>query len=163
MDKKETFTAAIKENEALLFKIASFYTNNPEDKMDLLQEIIYQLWKSYDGFNQASSLSTWMYRVALNVSIYQLKISKKRILTEPLSSHLSNFSETDNKEIEEKWLLFRQQIEKLNLFERGIILLYLENKSHAEIAAIIGISVSNVGTRIARIKEKLKNQILKKV
>jgi RNA polymerase sigma-70 factor (ECF subfamily) len=75
--KKETFIRAIKNNEGLIFKIASVYTNSVDDKNDLVQEIIYQLWKSFDSFNEKSSLSTWMYRVAMNVSIYHLKILKK--------------------------------------------------------------------------------------
>lgn len=80
MDKKERFIAAIKENEGFIYKIASVYTNNIEDKNDVVQDIFYQLWKSFDTFNQQSSLSTWIYRVALNVAIYQLKVFKKKYL-----------------------------------------------------------------------------------
>lgn len=161
MDKKETFIAAIKENESLIFKIASIYTNSTDDKNDLIQEIIYQLWKSYDSFNQKSKLSTWMYRVALNVAIYQLKTSKRRVLTVSLQEQNLNYHEIDNEGIEEKWKILKQQIDKLNLLDKGIILLYLENKSYDEIAEIIGITTSNVGTKLSRIKEKLKNKILK--
>jgi len=161
VDKKETFIAAIKENESLIFKIASIYTNSTDDKNDLIQEIIYQLWKSYDSFNQKSKLSTWMYRVALNVAIYQLKTSKRRVLTVSLQEQNLNYHEIDNEGIEEKWKILKQQIDKLNLLDKGIILLYLENKSYDEIAEIIGITTSNVGTKLSRIKEKLKNKILK--
>ena len=77
MDKKEIFTTAIKENESFIYKIASVYTNNSDDKNDLVQEIIYQLWKSFDTFKQKSSLSTWVYRVALNVALYQINFQKK--------------------------------------------------------------------------------------
>ena len=73
MDKKERFIAAIKENENFIFKIAAVYTNNTDDKNDLVQEIIYQLWKSFDSFNQQSSLNTWMYRVALTVAIFSIE------------------------------------------------------------------------------------------
>jgi RNA polymerase sigma-70 factor (ECF subfamily) len=163
VDKKETFIAAIKENEGFIFKIASVYTNNTDDKSDLVQEIIYQLWKSYDSFNQKSSLSTWMYRVALNVAIYQLKVSKKRVLTVPIDTQVLDYQENDNSKTEEKWQVFRQQIENLNLLDKGIVMLYLDNKSYDEIADIIGISSSNVGTKLSRIKEKLKIQIFKKL
>ena len=161
MSKKEVFTAAIKENEGILFKIAAVYTNSSEDKQDLIQEIIYQLWKSYDSFNQQSRFSTWMYRVALNVAIYQLKVSKKKILTVPIEDQNFNYQEDDNSAIEEKWKLFRKQIEGLNLLDKAIVTLYLDDKSHDEIAEVIGISSSNVGTKISRIKEKLKSQIFK--
>ena len=161
MSKKEVFTSAIKENEGILFKIAAVYTNSIEDKQDLIQEIIYQLWKSYDSFNQQSRFSTWMYRVALNVAIYQLKVSKKKILTVPIEDQNFNYQEDDNSAIEEKWKLFRKQIEGLNLLDKAIVTLYLDDKSHDEIAEVIGISSSNVGTKISRIKEKLKSQIFK--
>lgn len=161
MSKKEVFTAAIKENEGILFKIAAVYTNSIEDKQDLIQEIIYQLWKSYDSFNQQSRFSTWMYRVALNVAIYQLKVSKKKILTVPIEDQNFNYQEDDNSAIEEKWKLFRKQIEGLNLLDKAIVTLYLDDKSYDEIAEVIGISSSNVGTKISRIKEKLKSQIFK--
>lgn len=161
MSKKEVFTAAIKENEGILFKIAAVYTNSSEDKQDLIQEIIYQLWKSYDSFNQQSRFSTWMYRVALNVAIYQLKVSKKKILTVPIEDQNFNYQENDNSTIEEKWKLFRKQIEGLNLLDKAIVTLYLDDKSYDEIAEVIGISSSNVGTKISRIKEKLKSQIFK--
>ena len=161
MDKKDNFITAINENQGLIFKAASIYTNNNEDKNDLSQEIIYQLWKSFDTFQQKSSLSTWIYRVALNVAIYHLKTSKRKIKTEPLDKHFLNFQETNNIEIEEKWQIFKQHIDTLNLLDKGIVVLYLENKSHEEIGQIIGISTSNVGTKLSRIKEKLKQQILK--
>ena len=163
MDKKDTFITAINENQGLIFKAASIYTNNNEDKNDLSQEIIYQLWKSFDTFQQKSSLSTWIYRVALNVAIYHLKTSKRKIKTEPLDKQFLNFQETNNNEIEEKWQIFKQHTDTLNLLDKGIVLLYLENKSHEEIGQIIGISKSNVGTKLSRIKEKLKQQILKQV
>lgn len=164
MDKKDTFIKAINENQRLIFKVASIYTNNNEDKNDLSQEIIYQLWKSFDTFQQMSSLSTWIYRVALNVAFYYLKTSRRKIKTEPLDNQFLNVQETGyNNEIEEKWQLFKQHIDTLNLLDKGIVLLYLENKSHEEIGQIIGISTSNVGTKLSRIKEKLKQQILKQL
>lgn len=155
MDKKETFIKAIKENESLIFKIASVYTNNADDKADLIQEIIYQVWKSFGSFNQQSSLSTWLYRVALNVAIYQLKMNKRRIPTVQMDEQLLNYPDEDTSAVEQKWELFRQKIEGLNLLDKAIVMLYLDNKSYAEIAEIIGISVSNVGTKMQRIKEKL--------
>ncbi|HTO16332.1 MAG TPA: sigma-70 family RNA polymerase sigma factor [Edaphocola sp.] len=161
MDKKENFIAAIKENEGFIFKIASVYTNNREDKNDLIQEILYQLWKSFGTFHQKSSLSTWIYRVALNVALYQLKLSKKRVLTIPIDEQILNNHEIDNNENEEKWKVFKQQIDNLNLLDKGIVMLYLDNKSYDEIAEIIGISKSNVGTRLFRIKSKLKSHINK--
>ena len=161
MDKKETFIAAIQKNEGLIYKISSMYAGNIEDREDLVQEIIYNLWKSFESFSQKSNLSTWMYRVAMNVSIYHFKRAKRKISIVPMDAEVIYFQETDSVEVEERWLSLQQHIKSLNPLDKGIVMLYLENKSHEEIAEIVGISVSNVGTRISRIKEKLKQQILK--
>lgn len=163
MDKKETFTEAIKTNEGIIYKMASVYTDSIDDRNDLVQEIIYNLWKSFDTFNQKSSLSTWMYRVAMNVAIYHLKTSKRKIQTIPIEGQYLDGNDTENSDFEEKLQLFKQHVDNLNLLDKGIVMLYLENKSYQEIAEIVGISESNVGTKIARIKDKLKKQITKKI
>ena len=161
MDKKDAFITAFKENQSLIYKISSVYTNSIEDRNDLAQEIIYQIWKSFDRFNQKSKISTWIYRVAMNVAIRHIKLGKRKVLTVPLDEQFLDFHEIDHSETEEKWKLFKQHIDNLNLLDKGIIILYLENKSHEEIAQIIGISVTNVGTKLSRIKEKLRRQIVK--
>lgn len=162
MDKKDTFIQAIQSNEGLIYKVASFYTDCKEDRDDLVQEIIYNLWKSFDTFKQQSSLSTLMYRVAMNVAVLHLKKSKKKVVSVPIDDDVLNFKETGNRDAEEKWQTLQQHIQQLNLFDKGILMLYLENKSHEEIAQITGISKTNVGTKLSRIKEKLSQQILKK-
>lgn len=163
VEKKQTFLAAIKDNERLIFRIASVYTNNVDDRQDLIQEIIYQLWKSFDSFEQRSSLSTWIYRAALNVAIYQLKVSKRKVISVPLEAQDVDYHDSDDVDSEEKWEIFRQQINDLSLLDKAIVTLYLDNKSYEEISDIIGISTSNVGTKLSRIREKLKKQILKKI
>lgn len=161
MEKKDIFIKAIQENEGLIFKVASFYTDRKDDRDDLIQEIIYNLWKSFETFQQRSSLSTWMYRVAMNVSILHLKKNKNRVPSVALDEKFFNFSETVADDFEEKLQTLQRHIKDLNLFDKGIIMLYLENKSHEEIAEIVGISKSNVGTKLSRIKEKLKQQLSK--
>jgi RNA polymerase sigma factor (sigma-70 family) len=160
VDKKEKFISLIKSNERLIFKVASVYTNDQDDKNDLVQEIIYQLWKSFDSFKGQSSLSTWMYRVAMNVAISQLKVSKRRVQTVPIEEQVLEYANIDTEDAEDRWRVFRQHVETLNLLDKGIVMLYLEDKSYEEIAEIIGISKSNVGTKLSRIKERLRKQIL---
>lgn len=162
MDKNETFIKAINDNRALIFKIAAVYTNSAEDRDDLVQDILYQLWRSFNSFEQRSALSTWMYRVAMNTAIYHLKTSKKRIQPVPLDEHGRDVHDPGNRDAEEKWELLKKHIDGLNLLDKGIVILYLENKTHEEIANIIGLSVTNVGTKLSRIKERLKQQIEKK-
>lgn len=163
MDKKQEFTTAVKNNEGLIYKIAAVYTNDREDRNDLVQEIIYQLWKSFDSFNREAALSTWMYRIAMNTAIYYLKAAKKKVATVPIDSILADFQEPLNNDLEEKWQTLRLHLNKLNLLDKGIVMLYLDNKSYEEIAAITGISATNVGTKLSRIKEKLRQQITKQV
>ncbi len=162
MDKKNRFIKIIKAHQGLILKVATLYTNSIQDKEDLYQEIVFQLWKSFDTFNEASKLSTWMYRVAMNTAIYNLKSTKRQVTTIPLDPETMRFADVSDKADEERLQLLYELIQRLNLLEKGIMLLYLEGKSHQEIAEIIGITPSNVGTKISRIKEKLKSQLIKK-
>ncbi len=161
MDKKEQFVNVVKKNEGLIFKVAALYTNSLQDREDLYQEIVFQLWKSFGTFNGQSKLSTWMYRVAMNTAIYNLKSSKRQVSTIPIDLDTERLAEAMDKSEEGRIKLLYRHIHALNLLEKGIILLYLEGKSHQEIAEIVGITTSNVGTKISRIKEKLKSQIIK--
>lgn len=162
MDIRTRFTNVIKEHEGLIFKVTMLYTNGHQDRKDLYQEIVYQLWRSFGSFNEQSKLSTWMYRVALNTAIYYLKQAKKQINTTAINLETERFADDIDKTEEERIRLLYEHIQRLNILEKGIILLYLEGKSHEEIAEIVGITVSNVGTKISRIKEKLKSQITNK-
>jgi RNA polymerase sigma-70 factor (ECF subfamily) len=161
MDRKKDFINIIKTNEGLIFKVAGLYTNSDEDRDDLVQEIVYQLWKSFDTFNEQSKLSTWMYRVALNTAIFQLNKTKRTISTIPIDKGDFGLVDDLEKAEEERIKQLYEQIQKLNLLEKGIVLLYLEGKSHEEIATITGLSISNVGTRLSRIREKMKTEIHK--
>lgn len=161
MDTKTDFIKIIKEHEGLIYKITTLYTDNHNDRNDLYQEIIYQLYKSFPTFNAQSKLSTWMYRVALNTAIYSLKQTKRTIRTLSVDHLPRGLTEDIDTDEEERIKLLYEHIQLLNLLEKGIIILYLEGKNHEEIASIVGISVSNVGTKISRIKEKLKTQIIK--
>ncbi|GGK62163.1 RNA polymerase sigma factor [Rufibacter glacialis] len=161
MDLQDQFTSVIKENKGLIFKVAAMYTNSPDDRNDLQQEIVYQLWKSFGSFKQDSKLSTWMYRVALNTAISYLRQTKRRVSTIPLELDADRLAEDYDKTEEEQIQQMYAQIQMLHLLDRGIILLFLEGKKYEEIASIIGITPSNVGTRISRIKEKLRTQLVK--
>ena len=161
MEKKELFIQSIQENERLIYKVASFYTDCKDDRDDLIQEIIYSLWKSFETFKHNSSLSTWMYRVAMNVAIFNLKKSKRKVTTVSIDLEVLNFPETGFTDYEEKIKTLQKHIKNLNLLNKGLLMLYLESKSHEEIAEIIGISKSNVGTKLSRIKDKLKQVVSK--
>ena len=159
MSKQSDFIELIREHEGIIYKITRVYVDRQEDQQDLYQEIVYQLWKSFDSFRADSKWSTWMYRVALNTAISFLKrdgSGPKKVSSDRLDNYkMEPFDPVMEERVE--WLY--KSIQDLSVVEKGIILLYLEGKSHLEISNITGFSTSNVGTRISRIKEKLKRQI----
>mgnify|MGYP003675347357 CR=1 FL=1 len=161
MAKEIAFAELIRKNQGLLFKVTSIYTDNKTDREDLFQEVVYQLWKSFDTFRNESKISTWMYRVAMNTAITQLKKRKRRPDAIPISDNILSFSENTDEDYAERLRTLYKHIERLNVLEKGLILLLLEGKSYKEIAEITGLSDSNVGTRISRIKKKLKTNMTK--
>ena len=159
MDKKDNFVQVIKSNEGIIYKITAVYSNSTEDQKDLYQEIVYQLWKSYEAFRGDAKISTWLYRIALNTSIAHINQEKRRGYRIPIDFELLNTAGEQDKETEERLNLLYAAIKKLNTAEKGIILLFLEGNSHEEIAAITGFTKTNIGTRLGRIKEKIRSQI----
>ncbi len=162
MQKEDEFIQIIKQHEGVIFKITTLYTDNRDDQKDLYQDVVYQLWKSFDSFRAESKISTWMYRVAMNTALTRLKKSKRMSHSVPIDKVVMQQTENYNPEFEEKLKLLYAHIKQLNVLEKGLMLLLLEGKKYEEISEITGLSPSNVGTRISRIKQKLKQQILKK-
>lgn len=161
MHTKKDFIQHIKENEGIIYKVARLYTNSAEDQKDVYQEIVYQLWKSYPSFKENSKVSTWMYRVALNTAISNLKKEKRKGTRVTIDNFLLNKIDHVDTVMDERITLLYAHIKALSVVERGIILLHLEGKNYDEIAIITGFTATNVGTRLARIKNKLKSQIKK--
>ena len=159
-NKTDNFLNVIESNKGILYKVAISYCRNNEDRKDLIQEIILQLWKSYDNYNETSKYSTWMYRISLNVAIsfYRKENSRKRI-SNPLTTDILDFSDIETSEEKEtNFGILNQIISELNDLNKAVMLLYLEEKSYKEISEIIGITETNVATKISRIKSKLKKE-----
>ena len=161
MNKENEFIRIIKRNEGVIFKITTIYTDNKEDQQDLYQDIVYQLWKSFDSFRNESKFSTWMYRIALNTALTRIKKTKRRGHSVAMDKVVLEQTEHYDIEFEEQLKKLYTQIHRLDILEKGLMLLLLEGKKYKEIAEITGLSSSNVGTRISRIKNKLKTQIVK--
>jgi len=123
--KKKEFLSVIKENEGIIYKVAKIYFNTIEDQKDLYQEIVYQLWKSFDSFKGNSKISTWMYRIALNTSISKLKSDKRRINQTSIDVILLNRIDEVDTAVEEKISQIYAQIQHLNMIEKGLILFIL--------------------------------------
>lgn len=162
MDREVEFVRTIKENEGVIFKITTIYTDNREDQRDLYQDIVYQLWKSFDAFRGEAKFSTWMYRIALNTALSRIKKNKRKGHALPIEQVVLTQTELYDTVFEERIKTLYEQIHQLNVLEKGLMLLLLEGKSYSEIAEITGLTPSNVGTRISRIKTKLKSKIINK-
>lgn len=145
---------------AIIVKICRAYTNSQEDFEDYYQEVCLQIWRSRDNFKAQCEWSTWVYRIALNVCLTLLKKMKSRGRTYFTSDVLPDVGKTDNKAFEDESLnQLYVAIRHLSEVDRALILLYLEEKSYQEIAAILGTNANNIGVRVNRIKERLKKII----
>ncbi len=157
---KDKFISVIKDNQKLIFKVCYSYCNNSETRKDLEQEILLQIWKSFKKFDGRVKISTWIYRIALNtaISFYRKegKINNKTISIDESIISLTNLE--DDSEINEKISILYKLIEELNEFDKALILLYLDDYKYIEIANILGISETNVATKISRIKKILKEK-----
>jgi RNA polymerase sigma-70 factor (ECF subfamily) len=159
---KEIFVQRIQENKGIVYKICNSYCANKDDRDDLAQEIVYNLWKSFHSYNTGFKFSTWMYRIALNVAISFYRKEKKTKSHIPFSENLIVFEENTEAgtEAENNLRLLLKFISELKEIDKSIMLLYLDDKSYKEIAEITGITESNTATKINRIKDKLKSDFL---
>ena len=154
------FLEKLENHKGIIYKIVNSYCKDEEDRKDLSQEIIVQLWKSFDKYDNKFKYSTWIYRIALNVSISFYRKEKRRSeISHSLPENL--FSVQGNDDIEEKNYLnklLKDFIAELKELDRALIILYLDEKSHKEIAEILGLTETNVATKISRIKKLLKQK-----
>jgi RNA polymerase sigma-70 factor (ECF subfamily) len=155
---KDIFVQLMDDHKGIIIKICNTYCQDKNDREDLAQEILYQLWRAMDKYDKDQRFSTWMYRVALNVAISFYRKNK-------INNHLISFSnqtaeladqQDEKKELETDIGQLQQFISELKELDRALMFLYLESKTYREIAEILGISETNVASRINRIKEKLK-------
>lgn len=141
---------------AIIIKICRAYTNSQEDFEDYYQETCLQIWRSHDRFNEEAEWSTWIYRISLNVCMTLLK-KKKNNKQHFASDYLPPELVEDSHAFEDEELnLLYDAIRQLSEIDRGVIMLYLEEKSYQDIADIIGTNPNNIGVRIKRIKIRLK-------
>jgi len=154
---REAFVRLIQENKGIIIKICNSYCHDRNDREDLAQEITYQLWRSYRQYKSGYVFTTWMYRVALNVAISFYRSGRKNIPVVSLEEGILDLAETtDTSGLEEDIGLLQQFIRELKELDRALILLHLESKNYKEIAEILGITETNVATRLTRIREKLR-------
>jgi RNA polymerase sigma-70 factor (ECF subfamily) len=163
VNKKEHFIKTIDEYKKIIYKIVNSYCQNKEDRKDLEQEIIIQLWNSFYTYKSDYKYSTWMYRIALNVAISFYRKEKKWPIKNDFYHEESIFkieedTSEEQTELDNHLKLLQEFIHNLNELNKALMLLYLEEKSYEGIAEILGITKTNVATKISRIKLKLKKE-----
>ena len=157
---QQEFLEKIESHKGMIFKVSKMYVDHQEDREDLFQEIIYQLWKSYQKFEGKSQFSTWLYRVSLNTALTFLKSEKRKPDNAFLHENLDVAEELqDDKEVQLQ--LFYKAVHELNPIEKALIFLFLEGQNHKEISENLGITEVNARVKLNRTKEKLQ-QIIKK-
>lgn len=152
------FIELIKEYERIIHKVCGLYVKDQDDYKDLYQEIVLQTWRSYQKFKHEAKVSTWLYRIALNTAISHKRNNRKKLSIIPFDASFIQVADI-KPETEDTYNMLQQMIAGLPELDKALILLYLEDNSYDEIAGIMGISSTNVGTRLTRIKEKLKKQV----
>ena len=145
----------LRENKTTIYTVCYMFSDDREEVEDLFQEVLIALWQGLDSFRGESALRSWIYRISLNTCISADRKKRRRADSVRLDMKIDLFADTndDTRQVQ----MLRSRIGKLGVFDRAIILLWLENLSYEEIGAIVGISAKNVSVRLVRIREQLKN------
>lgn len=160
-DAQGQFGEMLERHRGIVLKVASTYARTPEDRADLAQEIAAQLWRAFPRYDATRPFSTWMYRVALNVGISFLRGQSERdrvVAIEPAHEAIAAPPGASPEDAERMRGLERA-IDRLDAMNRALLLLYLEERSYAEIGEILGISETNVGTKLARLRQRIRNEL----
>jgi RNA polymerase sigma-70 factor (ECF subfamily) len=156
-DLQLAFIRLVNENRGMLYKVCRMYGATEPDRQDLFQEIVIQLWRSYPSFRGAARFSTWLYRIALNTAISDLRKQRRHITpVDPdlLPSQLQDIQYSNEKE--EQLQQLYAAINRLTEVEKALTMLYLEDKSYQEMEEILGIPQNNLRVKMNRIKDKLR-------
>ena len=159
---RQVFGERLQRHRGIVFKVANTYCRDAQDRADLAQDIAVQLWKAWPGYDPSRSFTTWMYRIALNVAISSLRASETRERASlPLDEALHDVADANatDHEADQQLRLLEQFIRRQGALDRALLLLYLDERSQREIGEILGISETNVSTRIGRLKQRIREEI----
>jgi RNA polymerase sigma-70 factor (ECF subfamily) len=160
-DDSAEFVAQLTAHRKILFKVARLYCANDADREELTQDIVVQLWRSFARFDGRSAFATWMYRIALNVAISRVRQERRRPShTVPLDDAVLETTRVAQQEEEDgDFADVAALLGRLDALDRALVMLHLEGHDHEAIATILGISVSNVGTKLHRLKQRLRQAL----
>lgn len=160
-DARQQFAALLDQHRGIVFKVAHAYCRHPDDRAELAQEIAAQAWRAFPRYDRARSFPTWMYRIALNVAISQVRGNgrRQRHLV-PLDERLHDVAATAvDHEAEERVQALQRVMTQLEPLNRALLVLYLEDHTYRQIGEILGISETNVATKISRLKQRIRNDL----
>ncbi|MGN7724564.1 RNA polymerase sigma factor [Luteimonas sp. 22616] len=161
-DARQAFDDLLQQHRGIVFKVANAYARSAEDRDDLAQEIAVQLWRAWPGYDPARRFSTWMYRVALNVGISFLRSDgHRRRHVVPLDEAVHDIADDSaiDHETAESLRMLQRFIATLEPLNRALLLLYLDERSTREMAEVLGISESNVTTKISRLRQRIRDHV----
>lgn len=158
-ERRRRCDALLHEHRRIVFKVAAVYARQPEDRRDLAQDIALQVWRSFGSYDTARPFATWLYRVALNVGLSHARREREKPTLVGAEALDGLGGGTPIAEPDERLALLARAIDALEPLERALALLYLDELPYAEIALVLGLSETNVGTRIARLKQRLRRQM----
>ena len=153
------FAARLADHRGILVKIAYTYAFDRSEREDLIQEICLQLWRSYPSYDRQRRFSTWMYRVALNTAISWLRQTQLRIRDDASLDAAAEVKAETAPEPDERIEWVYRFLRTLPSLDRALLLLYLDDRSYREIAEVLGISETNVGTKINRLKQLIRRDV----
>lgn len=153
------FEPLLERHRGIVFKIANGYATHPADREDLVQEIAAQLWRAWPAYDPARRFSTWMYRIALNVAISHLRARQQRERHHVTLDEQVHGLAAPEPGDDARLLALQRCIAALDPMSRALLLLYLDERSQREIAEILGITETNVSTRISRLKQRIRDQL----
>lgn len=159
---QDRFGELLEAHRRIVFRVANTYGFHAEDRADLAQEITAQLWRAFPAYDPERSFSTWMYRIALNVAISQVRSTAHRGRhSVPLDEALHDIADDNGADLENEQQVraLHRFIAQLGKLDRALLLLYLEDQSYRQIAEILGISETNVATKLSRLKQRIRNEI----
>jgi len=157
--RQQEFQTVLDQHKKILYKVCNSYCRNRDDREDLAQEIVVQLWRSFGSFDERARFSTWMYRIALNVAIsfYRRETTRTRYILSDDGQLLNAIDETH--QLSDEMRTLYQFIATLEPLDKALVLLYLDGNSYLEIADVLGISETNVATKISRIKQRMRQEL----
>jgi len=160
-DAETQFAELLARHRGIVFKVAATYCRNPADREDVAQEIVTQLWRSFPKYDATRTFSTWMYRIALNVSISFVRTNsmRERHTVALDATHDAEDSSIASAEDDERTELLYAFIDRLDALNRALLLLYLDDHSYRDIAAILGVTETNVATKISRLKQRFAREM----